>query len=212
MNSRDSAATMHRGCSFAILALCLFATTAACAESPSAADEYKAEVGAFYTGIHLKGFGGTINGLGGRFGYNINKYLAVDAEASFMPETHLGNNQLGQKVQGFIGVKAGMRSRYVGVFAKARPGVMFIGEVTSGFNCSGNGFATICRPSHNNFALDAGGVIELYPASRTIIRFDAGDTIVRVRNATAGILLSTPVTTGDTTHNFQLSLGFGYRF
>ena len=212
MNSRNSGATMRRGCSFAVLALCLFATTATRAQSQSAADEYKVEVGAFYTGIHLKGFGGTINGLGGRFGYNINKYLAVDAEASFMPETHLGNNQLGQKVQGFIGVKAGMRSRYVGVFAKARPGVMFIGEVTSGFNCSGNGFATICRPGHNNFALDAGGVIELYPASRTIIRFDAGDTIVRVRNATAGILLSTPVTTGDTTHNFQLSLGFGYRF
>src|SRR5215472_7867899 len=208
MNSRNSGATMRRGCSFAVLALCLFATIATRAQSQSAADEYKVEVGAFYTGIHLKGFGGTINGLGGRFGYNINKYIAVDAEASFMPQTHLGNNQLGQKVQGFIGVKAGMRSRYVGVFAKARPGIMFIGEVTSGFNCSGNGFATICRPGHNNFALDAGGVIELYPASRTVIRFDAGDTIVRVRNATAGILLSTPVTTGDTTHNFQLSLGF----
>jgi hypothetical protein len=212
MNSRNSGATVRQGCYFAILSLCLFAPTATRAESHSAGDEYKAEVGAFYTGIHLKGFGETINGLGARFGYNINKYLAVDAEASFMPETHLGNNQLGQKVQGFIGVKAGMRSRYVGVFAKARPGVMFIGEVTSGFNCSGTGIATICRPSHNNFALDAGGVIELYPSSRTIIRFDAGDTIVRIRSATAGILLSTPMTTIDTTHNFQLSLGFGYRF
>src|SRR5215472_13757497 len=118
MNSRNSGATMRRGCSFAILALCLFATTATRAQSQSAADGYKAEVGAFYTGIHLKGFGGTINGLGGRFGYNINKYLAVDAEASFMPETHLGNNQLGQKVQGLIGAKIGLRSRHVGVFAK----------------------------------------------------------------------------------------------
>ena len=183
----------------------------ACAQWQSGADEYKAEVGAFYTGIHLKGFGGTINGLGGRFAYNINKYLAVDAEASFMPERHLGNNQVGQKVQGFIGAKTGLRYRYIGVFVKARPGVMAIGEVTSGFNCSGNSFGTICRPSHNNFALDAGGVIELYPASRTIIRFDAGDTIVRIRNATPGILIA-PLTTIDTTHNFQLSFGFGYRF
>jgi hypothetical protein len=202
---------MQRGYSFAILALFLFSPVATHAESQAAAEEYKAEVGAFYTGIHLKGFGETINGLGGRFGYNINKYLAVDAEASFMPERHLRNNQLGQKVQGFIGAKTGLHSRYIGVFAKARPGLMFIGEVTSGFNCSGNGFATICRPSHNNFALDAGGVVELYPASRTIIRFDAGDTIVRIRNATAGIL-SAPVTTSETTHNFQFSVGFGYRF
>ena len=163
MKSHNSGVTIRQGCCFAILT-CLFAPTATRAQSRSDANEYKAEVGMFYTGIHLKGFGETINGLGGRFGYNINKYLAVDAEASFMPETHLGNNQLGQKVQGFIGVKAGMRSRYVGVFAKARPGVMFIGEVTSGFNCSGTGFATICRPSHNNFALDAGGAIELYPS------------------------------------------------
>ena len=202
---------MHQGYYFAILALFLLPPTATHAQPQADADEHKAEVGAFYTGIHLKGFGETINGLGGRFGYNINRYLAVDAEASFMPARHLGNNQIGQNVQGFIGARAGMHSRYIGVFAKARPGVMSIGEVTSGFNCSGNGFGTICRPSHNNFALDAGGVVELYPAARTIIRFDAGDTIVRIRNATAGILIA-PVTTSETTNNLQLSVGFGYRF
>ena len=177
---------MHQGYYFAILALFLFPPTVTHGQSQVDANGHKVDVGAFYTGIHLKGFGETINGLGGRFGYNINRYLAVDAEASFMPARHLGNNQLGQKVQGFIGAKTGLHSRYIGVFAKARPGVMSIGEVTSGFNCSGNGFATICRPSHNNFALDTGGVIELYPTSRTIIRLDTGDTIVRIRNSTAG--------------------------
>src|SRR5262245_3393422 len=184
----------------------------ACAQWQSGGDEYKAEVGVFYTGINLKGFVETVNGLGVRFGYNLNKHLAVDTETSFFPETHLGNNQVGQKGQVFIGVKAGVRSRHVGVSAKARPGIMFIGEVTSGFNCSRNGFATICRPSHNNFALDAGSVLEFYPSSRTIIRFDAGDTIVRIRNATAGIIFSNPSTTSDTTQNFQFSVGFGYRF
>ena len=88
---------------------------------------------------------------------------------------------------------------------------MFIGEVTSGFNCNSTGFGRTCRPSHNNFALDAGGVLELYPSSRTIVRFDAGDTIVRIRNATAGVI-GNPTTTTDTTHNFQFSVGFGYRF
>jgi hypothetical protein len=88
---------------------------------------------------------------------------------------------------------------------------MFIGEVTSGFNCSSNSLGRSCRPSHNNFALDAGGVLELYPSARTIIRFDAGDTIVRIRNATAGILAG-PTATSDITHNFQFSVGFGYRF
>ncbi len=40
----------------------------------------------------LEGFGETVNGLGGRFGYNFNKHLALDTEFSFFPETHLGNS------------------------------------------------------------------------------------------------------------------------
>ena len=198
---------------FALLMAVLLAPAAAQAQAGGGpdVDEHRAEVGAFYTGVNLEGFGETINGLGGRFGYNFNRHLALDTEFAFFPETHLGNRQFGQKTQGLVGVKAGTRTKYVGVFAKARPGVMFIGEVTSGFNCNSTSFGQTCRPSHNNLALDAGGVLEFYPSSRSIVRLDAGDTIVRIRNATAGVIGS-PVATSDTTHNFQFSVGFGYRF
>jgi len=196
---------------FAILATLLFAPAAARAQGE--ADEHKFEVGGFYTGVNLQGFGETVNGLGGRLGYNFNKHFALDAEGSFFPETHLGNNQVGQKTQGFFGVKAGARSRRVGVFAKARPGVMFIGELTSGFNCSSSGSVRTCTLNHNNFALDAGGVLELYPSSRVIVRFDAGDTIVRIhRTAANSSPLVLPGFVSGTTHNFQFSVGFGYRF
>lgn len=204
---------MRRRILFALLFSLVVAPAAVSAQTGAApdVDAHKAEVGAFYTGINLDGFGETVGGLGGRFGYNFNRHLALDAEFSLFPETHLGNRQTGQKAQGFVGIKAGTRTERVGLFVKARPGVMFIGEVTSGFNCSSTSFGQTCRPSHNNFALDAGGVLELYPSARTIIRLDAGDTIVRIRNATRG-LLSSPTTTSDTTHNFQFSVGFGYRF
>jgi len=175
-------------------------------------DEYKSEVGVFYTGINLKGFGETVNGLGARFGYNIHDHLSVDIEFSFSPRRYLRNNQVGQKGQMLAGVKAGVRSRYIGVFAKARPGVMSIGEVTSDFSCRSNDFATICRPSHNNLAFDAGGVLEIYPLSRLIIRFDGGDTIVRIRRATLSIPFNNPSSTSDITQNFQFAVGFGYRF
>src|SRR5205085_1184479 len=125
---------------FAVLALFLFAPAAARAQSqpgaPPDVDEHRAEVGAFYTGVNLQGFGETVNGLGGRFGYNF----------------------------------------------------------------------------HKHFALDAGGVLELYPSSRAIVRFDAGDTVIRLRHTAAGGLLTLPPIAGDTTHNFQFSVGFGYRF
>ncbi len=194
---------------FTLLFVILVAPAAARAQAD--VDVYRAEVGAFYTGVGLEGFGETINGLGGRFGYNFDKHFALDTEFGFFPETHLGNRQAGQKTQAFAGVKAGARGRRVGVFAKARPGVMFIGEVTSGFSCNGTSFGQTCRPRHNNFALDLGGVIELYPSARTILRLDAGDTVVRIRRATGGVLFD-PLPTSDTTHNFQFSVGFGYRF
>jgi hypothetical protein len=200
---------------FALLTAALLAPAAARAQAGGGPDveAHRAEVGVLYTGVNLEGFGETINGLGGRFGYNFNRHLALDAEFSFFPETHLGNRQSGQKTQAFAGVKAGTRTRYVGVFAKARPGVMFIGEVTSGFNCNSTSFGRTCRPSHNNFALDAGGVLELYPTSRSIIRLDAGDTIVRIREVRGGTgTLFGGTGTSDTTHNFQFSVGFGYRF
>jgi opacity protein-like surface antigen len=199
---------------FALLTALLLAPAAARAQTGAAPDvgEHRAEVGAFYTGVNLENFGETVNGLGGRFGYNFNKNIALDTELSFFPETHLGNRQSGEKMQGFAGVKAGTRSRYVGVFAKARPGVMFIGEITSGFNCNSTSFGQTCRPSHNNFALDAGGVLEFYPSSRSIIRLDVGDTIVRIHSATGSLVLGSPAAATDTTHNFQFSVGFGYRF
>jgi opacity protein-like surface antigen len=199
---------------FTLVFTLLLAPAAASAQTGAAPDvgEHKTEVGAFYTGINLENFGETINGLGGRFGYNFNKNVALDTELSFFPETHLGNRQSGSKLQAFAGVRVGARSRYVGVFAKARPGVMVIGEITSGFNCNSTSFGQTCRPSHNNFALDAGGVVEFYPSARAIIRLDAGDTIVRLRSATGSLILGSPTPTSDTTHNFQFSVGFGYRF
>jgi hypothetical protein len=199
---------------FPLLFVIACAPAVASAQTGAAADvdEHKAEVGAFYTGVNLEGFGETVNGLGGRFGYNFDRHFALDAEFSFFPEAHLGNRQVGQKTQGFVGVKAGARAKHVGLFAKARPGVMFIGEVTSGFNCNGTSTGQVCRPSHNNFALDAGGVLELYPSARTIVRLDAGDTIVRIRHANGSGLLFGGTATTDTTHNFQFSVGFGYRF
>lgn len=196
---------------FLMAALLVFMVGAARAQDTSPVEEHKLEVGALYTLVSLEGFGEPLSGVGGRFAYNFNEHFALDAEASFFPETKLGNDQFGSKAQGFVGLKAGARTKYVGVFAKARPGVMQIGEIVSGFDCASRPFGQVCRPNHSQFAFDAGGVIEFYPTSRSIIRVDAGDTIVRVNRATRGVFTG-PQSASDVTHNFQLSLGIGYRF
>ncbi len=183
-------------------------------------DEHKFEVGALFTSLHLDNFPSraslenenvTVNGIGARIGYDFTENIALDAEANFFPETHFGNNQLGQKTQAFVGVKAGKRFERFGLFAKARPGVMFIGEITSSLDCNAGQNFTVCRPNHNNFAFDAGGAAEFYPTKRAIIRVDAGDTIIRLKQSSGGLLFPAPSTT-NTTNNFQASIGFGYRF
>ncbi|HYP00081.1 MAG TPA: hypothetical protein VER76_07810 [Pyrinomonadaceae bacterium] len=75
-----------------------------------------------------------------------------------------------------------------------------------------------------HFAFDVGGVLEYYPSPRTIIRFDAGDTIIRLGNHRVPIVINPDsdssvarqVVVGfapsETTHNFQGSIGFGVRF
>lgn len=182
------------------------------AHAQSVIEGHRFEVGGQITALGVEDFGEPLAGVGGRVGYNFNKYFALDAEANFFPSDAFGNDQIGQRGQAFVGLKAGARSKYAGLFAKARPGVMFIGETTSGFSCSRLSEFTSCRPNHNNFALDAGAVAEVYPSRRSIIRLDVGDTMVNVRRATRNVFNQTSATSSDFIHQLQISIGFSYRF
>jgi hypothetical protein len=186
--------------------------------------ERKFEVGAVFTSITLDNFkartspsvatgDSTVKGLGGRLAYNFTDNIAVDAEGSFFPEAHFGNEEFGQKTQGFIGLKAGGRNKRAGAFAKARPGVMWFGEFPSRGTCTGTTFGSSCTVSHEkDFALDLGGIVEFYPAERVIIRADVGDTIIRFPRRTFGLFNNPSFIRAETKHNFQLSVGFGWRF
>jgi hypothetical protein len=57
------------------------------------------------------------------------------------------------------------------------------------------------------FALDVGGVVEVYASPRWLARVDVGSLIVRHRSSVP------PCATGDcTTSNLAVSAGFGVRF
>jgi len=187
-------------------------------------DEHRFEVGGMYTIIQLSDFQSRIfpltgrgdnivSGLGGRFAYNLTKHVAIDSEASFFPEAHLLNEESAQKMQAFVGVKAGIRRHRVGVFAKARPGVMWFGEFPSRGSCSTTSFGSVCGVAHEkDFAMDVGGVFEFYPADRLIVRADVGDTIIRYPQRVFATF-STPITVnGGWKNNLQLSVGVGWRF
>jgi hypothetical protein len=171
-------------------------------------------------------------GFCGRVGYSLNRHVTAEAEVNYFPrggELTDPDFNGGRKLQGLFGVKAGRRYENFGLFAKARPGFVNFEE---GDLRQPQGTACValfppplsCFESkgRTDFALDVGGVVELYPSARTIIRFDAGDTILRSGahrvpsttqiSPTGFTYLSAPTVNAETTHNFQGGVGFGFRF
>jgi len=156
-------------------------------------------------------------GFGGRLTFNLTRSFAWEVQGDFYPKElpYINNGRAGGRItQVQTGLKAGKRFDKFGVFAKARPGIVsFSGalkiEPTPGFPSF--------RPIRENyFSFDLGGIIEFYPSSRIVTRFDGGDTMIHYRSIDNPIVFfpavvafhSPPVTT----HNFQFSAGVGFRF
>ena len=178
-------------------------------------------------------------GFGGRIGYNVTNNVALEAELNLFPDGDpFGDNEIfdspandlfedGYQIQGLFGAKVGKRFEKVGIFAKARPGFLSArnGDLRPrpGVGC----IAIFPPPAgcfepvrKTYFAFDLGGVLEVYPSRRIVIRFDAGDTIVRFGDRTLPLVF-TPLGNSflaafslpaETTHNFQASIGVAFRF
>ena len=193
----------------------------------------KIEVGVQFTSITEPNYDGgrTEPGFGGRFTFNLNRSVALEAEGNFFPHkcTSCGRGIFGDSngniSQGLFGVKAGKRFQKWGIFAKARPGVVSFSQGDSRYVQTGSGnvfdFALLTKRL-TNFAFDLGGVAEFYPSKRIVTRFDAGDTMIRYGQRTSNNFIF-PTLTGppvlvpfsfraETRHNFQFSAGVGFRF
>jgi hypothetical protein len=185
----------------------------------------KLEAGAQFTSLTLspQDFFGSVTepGFGGRLTYNFTDYLAAESEINFYPNHNVfAGTGAGRALQGQFGVKAGKRFEKFGIFAKARPGFLSIGEVfliELGSTLFSFGFpipnARIGRKTH--LTTDVGGVLELYPSSSTVVRFDAGDTMVRYGSSFDPLAFDPSHSVrrpAETRHNFQLTAGVGFRF
>jgi len=161
------------------------------------------------------------SGIGGRLTYNFNEFLAAEATVNYFPESRVDPEFFrvrpeGKIYQGQFGVKAGKRFDRVGIFAKARPGFVGFTEVSQLVNSTQLlTFPSFRAERETYFSMDVGGVVEFYPSRNTVIRIDAGDTIIRYGTfRTPGFTLAEPVfeRAPETKHNFQLVIGFGFRF
>jgi hypothetical protein len=163
-------------------------------------------------------------GVGGRFTFNLNDHLALEAALDYLPGDDLfaSTSFGGDALQGQFGLKAGRRFRRFGLFAKARPGFLSFDRArrlvgTQIFTSGSQTFTLgVFQPGRKTFfETDVGGVVEFYPSRRLVARFDVGDTIVRYRGrVTEGFSFGTAILPepDDTRHNFQFTAGVGFRF
>lgn len=171
------------------------------------AQETKIEVGAQFSAlrVNISDENLTDSGFGGRLTYNLKSSLALEGELNFFPKDSLFT---GRKVEGLFGIKSGWRREKFGLFGKVRPGFVHFGKEFGppGYACILVFPAPIgCSVRRTDLALDLGGVIEIYPSKKFLLRFDGGDTIIRFVGRG-----SDPIKV--TRHSFQLSSGVGFRF
>jgi hypothetical protein len=163
----------------------------------------KFEVGGHYSSIHSNlGYEAfsmiQYEGVGGRFTYNLNNSVAFEAGTDFFKQfSH-------QRVVNLFGAKVGVRRHTWGLFAKIQPGLVTYREMTLCF-ADANRPCNPQRYNHTRFALDFGGVFELYDfgilrSDRLFFRVDVGDT------------LASYVDQLRAHHNPRVSIGAGFRF
>ena len=154
-------------------------------------------------------------GFGGRLTFDLSRWVALDGEFSFFPKDDLPQQFFDappvaslvyqrDRIEGLAGIKVGYRAERFGVFAKARPG--FSRLFDKGVGCDGDlcPLILVAVPEYKTaFAFDLGGVVEFYPTSRIVARFDLGDVMIKQREKNVQL---------SSTHNLTSRFGIGFRF
>lgn len=167
------------------------------------------EVGAHLSMLRFEGsdfrsfFRGSFDpGIGARATYNINSFMGFEGEVDFYPRDAA---RLGNRTLFLFGGKLGLSTRNFGIYAKVRPGILRFSDATLPGVLPPGACAGV---EPNTFVVDYGGIFEIYPIWRTVVRLDAGD----VTGKTKFRCPLPPPAVEIRTHNLQFNIGIGFRF
>lgn len=189
----------------------IFLALSFCASNTMAQDKPQENTPRYEVGVHISTLSVAERGdhdtsLGGRFTYNLNNYLSLEAEGNRFLQTYEGGGT--NEDQGLFGLKAGIRKKKFGVFAKVRPGYTRFGFL--GTSDSPNSFGQ----AHTRFTTDVGGVVEYYVHRNFAFRVDVGDTMINYRKGDFFYArLDEPrFVRSGLSHNLQVNIGVAFRF
>jgi hypothetical protein len=153
-------------------------------ETENAPARQPIDIGVLYSlqqRLHLSFAQMQANSGGGAFlSWNFSRYCSIDATGFYSPQKDgsIYPQDGGTTTDAFAGLKAGIRRGRMGYFAKARPGmIQFSRTVWSEDPPAFNWEKT------TDFALDSGGILEVYPSHHTLLRFEAGNAYIHYHAA-----------------------------
>jgi len=153
-------------------------------------------------------------GVGGFASYLLFRFLYADGSLIYYPRGATpGFQDGGTLFEGLFGLKGGIRRDKLGLFGKLRPGFARSSDVVTGFTSSG-GSVQETLDTYHTFAVDFGGVIEIYTTKRQLIRIDVGDTHLYyhttfIHNPDGSV---TTLPGGTRQHSIQTSVSYAWRF
>ena len=158
-------------------------------------------------------------GIGGFISYEFWRFLWADSAVVFFPrDTHyVSSLDGGRLIEGLFGLKGGIRHDRFGIFGKVRPGVLSasrtlkeIREVSPGPSPA----LTLVTARSNTFAVDLGGIVEIYTTKHQVLRLEAGDMHLYYHDGHYKFPDGTVITqmSGERQHTQQFTVGYGWRF
>lgn len=126
-------------------------------------------------------------GGGAWVGFPLWRFLSADLLAFDQPhQDHTaGAQDGGTTFASFLGPKIGFRKGPIGLYAKARPGIMRFSRTNLSATLTPVSFSSVDRPKID-FAIDTGLVLDYIPpirSHRMFVRFEAGSDYIHYRGA-----------------------------
>jgi len=154
-------------------------------------------------------------GFGGYASYRFYGVFYLDGDLLYFPRRpdFSGPHDGGTILQGLVGLKSGIRRNHFGFFGKVRPGFHSYSQALTSITTSSGSTPVFGYGRSTNFALDLGGIIELYPSERSTLRIELGDTHLYFGTRNVNVDGSVqPVGGGKMQHSIQVVFGYGWRF
>jgi hypothetical protein len=179
----------------------------------------KWEFGPLFSALMISREGLTDNvrtepGFGGYASYRFYGVFYLDGDLLYFPRRPdvAGPHDGGTILQGLVGLKGGIRRNHFGFFGKVRPGFHSYSDALTGITTSAS-TSTYTYGRSNNFVLDLGGIVELYPNQRSTLRIEIGDTHLFFNTRDVNVDgAPESFDGGKMQHSIQLIVGYGWRF